>query len=72
MTKLTDEEYEEIRADFCKCSDVALKMNSLYPDEPRAFTGTVSEQLMRGFCKMQEDLKKKDETIRRLSRLLEQ
>lgn len=43
----TVEEIEAIVDDFLKCAEVAHRLDSLYPEMPGAFTGTVSERLNR-------------------------
>lgn len=35
----------EIYIDFCKCSDVVTRLATLYPNDDKSWTGTVSERL---------------------------
>lgn len=36
-----------IKDDFCKCFDLAMRLDSQNPEQPGSFTGTVSERLVR-------------------------
>ena len=49
---MTDEDKDEIVEDFRKCFDVVQRMDSLYPDMPGAFTGSVSVRLERHLQRM--------------------
>lgn len=43
--ELTEQQYKEIYKDFQKCADVALKLSSMFLEETKAWTGTISERL---------------------------
>jgi hypothetical protein len=40
-------DYESVMEELCNLSDIALKLESLNPDAPGSFTGTVSERVLR-------------------------
>lgn len=44
-------ELANVHDDFCKCYEVANKMDALDPEAPGAFTGSVSERLERAFSR---------------------
>jgi hypothetical protein len=49
-TQRAEEQIEDlltIKDDFCKCFDLALRLDSQNPEQARSFTGTVSERLVR-------------------------
>jgi len=41
----TKQEEEDIYEDFCKCDKLARELASRFPEEDRAWTGTVSDRL---------------------------
>jgi len=51
-------ELEEVYGDFCKCSSLATRLDSMYPEFPGSFTGTVSERLVRSSQALVDDLEK--------------
>jgi hypothetical protein len=54
------DEQEAIKDDFRKCFDVAQSLDSMYPEMPGAFTGTVSERLYRHLERIQTERISKD------------
>ena len=48
------EQAHEVMDDFCKLSDLALRVDASNPTLPGAFTGTVSERLTRQFDYLSE------------------
>ena len=49
---LTAKGLEDILVDFAKCWDLAQRMDAMYPNLPKSFTGTPSERLNRVFDHM--------------------
>jgi len=43
--KLTEKQYEEIYEDFQKCDKICQRLASLFPEETKTWTGTVSERI---------------------------
>lgn len=46
-SKMKPQDVKEILRDFRRCFDVAQHLDSMYPELPGAFSGTVSERLER-------------------------
>ena len=42
-----------IKDDFCKCFDLAMRLDSQNPEQPGSFTGTVSERLVRSVAALE-------------------
>ena len=50
-------ELTEIKGDFCKCFDLAQRMDSHNPTRPRSFTGSVSERLTRSVEDLEREVR---------------
>jgi hypothetical protein len=53
-----------IKDDFCKCFDLAMRLDSQNPEQPGSFTGTVSERLVRSVAALEE--RYEDEVTKRI------
>lgn len=62
----TTENAQAVYEDYCKCSDLALRMDSLDPTAEGAFTGTVSERLQRSFERLLDRALKAEREIERI------
>lgn len=53
-----------IKDDFCKCFDLAMRLDSQNPEQPGSFTGTVSERLVRSVAALEIEARVKVELIK--------